>query len=173
LRPPTETGDRFHPKSAEDAIRPWAHRSWIFPRDPNFETKTGRVLDLYAGIFEGRQLRRDEYVISADEMPSIQVLARCHPTRPPGPRRAMRVEHEYKRQGTLAYMAARDIHRAKIFGRCESTTGIAPFAGWSLRSWARSHTPRAAECSGSSATAAPPTEPPPSGGCTRPDGELS
>ena len=24
---------------AEDAIRPWAHRSWIFPRDPDFEPK--------------------------------------------------------------------------------------------------------------------------------------
>src|SRR5438309_8564504 len=22
----------------EDAIRPWQHRSWIFPRDPNFPT---------------------------------------------------------------------------------------------------------------------------------------
>ncbi len=113
---------------SEDAIRPWAHRSWIFPRDPDFEAKAGRVLDLYAGTFEGRKLRRDEYVISADEMPSIQALARCHPTRPPGPGRAMRVEHEYQRRGTLAYMAAWDVHRAKVFGRCEATTGIAPFA---------------------------------------------
>ena len=31
-----------------DAIRPWYHRSWIFPRDPNFADKAGRVLDLYA-----------------------------------------------------------------------------------------------------------------------------
>jgi hypothetical protein len=113
---------------SEDAIRPWAHRSWIFPRDPDFEAKAGRVLDLYAKVFEGRRLRRDEYVISADEMPSNQALARCHPTRPPGPRRAMRVEHEYKRRGTLAYMAAWDVHRAKVFGRCEPTTGIVPFA---------------------------------------------
>jgi hypothetical protein len=29
---------------AEDAIRPWAHRSWIFPRDPDFEPKAARVL---------------------------------------------------------------------------------------------------------------------------------
>ena len=33
---------------SEDAIRPWRHRSWIFPRDPDFETKAARVLDLYA-----------------------------------------------------------------------------------------------------------------------------
>jgi transposase len=31
-----------------DAIKPWQHRSWIFPRDPDFATKAGRVLDLYA-----------------------------------------------------------------------------------------------------------------------------
>jgi hypothetical protein len=31
----------------EDAIRPWQHRCWIFPRDPDFETKAGRILDLY------------------------------------------------------------------------------------------------------------------------------
>jgi hypothetical protein len=34
----------------EDAIKPWQYRSWIFPRDPEFEQKAGRVLDLYQGI---------------------------------------------------------------------------------------------------------------------------
>ena len=29
--------------------------------------------------------------------------------------------------GTWAYLAALDVHRAKVFGRCEATTGIAPF----------------------------------------------
>jgi 16S rRNA (guanine(966)-N(2))-methyltransferase RsmD len=32
-----------------DALQPWRHRSWIFPRDPQFAEKAGRVLDLYAG----------------------------------------------------------------------------------------------------------------------------
>lgn len=35
-----------------DAIRPWYHRSWLFPRDPAFETKAGRILDLYARTWE-------------------------------------------------------------------------------------------------------------------------
>jgi hypothetical protein len=39
----------------------------------------------------------------------------------------MRVEHEYKRGGAWAYLAVLDVHRAKLFGRCEPTTGIAPF----------------------------------------------
>src|SRR2546423_486300 len=29
----------------EDAIRPWQHRCWIFPRDPDFRAKAGRVID--------------------------------------------------------------------------------------------------------------------------------
>jgi hypothetical protein len=33
----------------QDAIRPWSHRSWIFPRDPDFQCKAARVLDLYEG----------------------------------------------------------------------------------------------------------------------------
>ena len=38
----------------------------------------------------------------------------------------MRVEHEYDRD-RVAYMAAYDLRRAKVFGRCEDTTGIVPF----------------------------------------------
>ena len=39
----------------------------------------------------------------------------------------MRVNHDYHRRGALAYLAAYDVHRAKVFGRCEHTTGITPF----------------------------------------------
>ena len=112
---------------AADAIRPWAHRSWIFPRDPDFSTKAGRVLDLYAHSWQRKRLRPDDYVISADEKTSIQARRRCHPTLPPARARPMRVEHEYVRGGALAYLAAWDVHRAKVFGCCEATTGIEPF----------------------------------------------
>ena len=111
----------------EDAIRPWQHRSWIFPRDPNFQTKAERVLDLYQGLWEGQALGANDYVISADEKTSIQARIRLHPTLPPQPKEAMRVEFEYERGGALAYLAAWDVQRAKVFGRCESTTGIEPF----------------------------------------------
>ena len=66
-------------------------------------------------------------MISADEKTSIQARIRKHATTPPAPRRPMRVEHEYARGGALAYLAAWDVHRAKVFGRCEDTTGIEPF----------------------------------------------
>ena len=39
----------------------------------------------------------------------------------------MKVEHEYTRCGAWAYIAALDVHRAKLFGRCEEKNGIAPF----------------------------------------------
>jgi len=112
---------------ADDAIRPWSHRSWIFPRDPDFEAKAGCVLDLYARHWQGKPLGNKDFVISADEKTSIQARHRCYPTLPPGPRRTTRVEHEYERRGALAYLAAWDCGRAQIFARCETTTGIEPF----------------------------------------------
>lgn len=112
---------------AGDAICPWRHRMWIFPRDPDFAAKAARALDLYARIFDGHALGDDEYVICADEKTSIQARCRCHPSLPPGRARLMRVEHEYKRRGALAYLAAYDVHRAKAFGRTDDTTGIVPF----------------------------------------------
>jgi hypothetical protein len=113
---------------AEDVLKPWQHRSWIFPRDPDFAVKAARVLDLYAGTWEGEPLGEREFVVCADEKTSIQARCRCHPTLPPGKARMMRVEHEYERTGALAYLAAYDVHRAQVIGRLEPTTGIEPFA---------------------------------------------
>lgn len=111
----------------EDAIRPWQHRTWIFPRDPLFAIKAGRILDLYERIWDRKPLKSDDFVISADEKTSIQARHRCHRTLPAMPGSPMKVEHEYARCGAWAYIAAMDVHRAKFFGRCEHKTGIAPF----------------------------------------------
>jgi hypothetical protein len=112
-----------------DAIKPWQHRSWIFPRDPRFAEKAGPILDLYQGRWQGERLHPGDYVICADEKPSIQARARKHPTLPAaaGVARGQRVEHEYKRQGALCYLAAWDARRAKLFDRCTPKDGIAPF----------------------------------------------
>jgi hypothetical protein len=111
----------------QDAIRPWYHRSWIFPRDPEFAEKAGRLLDLYARGWDNQPLKDDEFVISADEKTSIQARRRKHPTHACRPRRPMHVEHEYSRCGAWTYLAALDVHRARVFGRCETSNGIAPF----------------------------------------------
>jgi hypothetical protein len=109
------------------SLKPWQQRSWIFPRDPDFQSKAGRVLDLYARRFEGRLLHPGEYVICADEKSQLQALARRHETVAVVPGRPALVEFEYQRGGTLAYLAAWDVHHARIFGRCEQKTGIEPF----------------------------------------------
>ncbi len=111
----------------EDAIKPWQVRSWLFMRDPDFAAKAARVLDLYARRFEGRRLRPDELVICADEKSQLQALGRRHATLAPGPGRPSLCEFDYRRGGTLAYLAAWDVHHANLFGRVEEKTGIEPF----------------------------------------------
>ena len=109
------------------ALKPWRYRSWLYPRDPQFLEKAGPVVDLYAGWWEGEPLQPDDYVLSADEKTSIQARRRCHPSTPPVPGQPMRVEHEYERGGALAYLAAWDVRRGGVSGRCEATTGKAAF----------------------------------------------
>lgn len=111
----------------DDAIRPWFHRSWIFSRDPAFAIQAGRFLDLYERVWEGHPVTADDFVISADEKTSVQARHRGHATQPPWAGMVMKVEHEYKRAGAWAYLAALDVHHARLVGRCESTTRIAPF----------------------------------------------
>ena len=94
---------------ADDALKPWQHRSWIFPRNPHFALKASRALDLYQREWEGEPLGEDEYVLSADEKPGVQARMRIHLPLPPGPGRPMRAESEYHRFGTLAYLAAYDV----------------------------------------------------------------
>jgi hypothetical protein len=57
---------------SEDAIKPWQHRSRIFPPDLEFTEKAGRILDLYSRRWEGELLHPGDYVVSCDEKPSIQ-----------------------------------------------------------------------------------------------------
>lgn len=112
---------------SQDAIKPWQHRSWIFPRDPNFAAKAGPILDLYAGHWQGERLHPGDYVICADEKPSIQARKRIAATRPARRGEGQKVEHEYERMGALCYLAAWDARRAKIFDRCAPQDGIEPF----------------------------------------------
>ena len=111
----------------DDAIKPWSFRSWIFPRDPNFLQKASPILDLYQGFWEGTPLSPEDYVISADEKTSIQCRQRIHQSIPVRSGQPRRVEFEYERGGAVAYMAAWDVRRAKLFGLCENQTGIDSF----------------------------------------------
>ena len=114
---------------SQDAIKPWQYRSWIFPRDPQFTERAGRILDLYAGRFEGELLHPGDYVVCCDEKPSIQARRRKHPTLAAGAavKRGQRVEPEYERRGALCYLAAWDARRARLFDRCAPKDGIVAF----------------------------------------------
>ena len=70
---------------------------------------------------------RGDFVICADEKPSIQARKRIHSTLPSGPGLPQRVEHTYERLGALTYLGAWDVRRGKLFGRSESKGGIEPF----------------------------------------------
>ena len=113
---------------ARDALKPWQHRSWISVRDRPSRPGPPRCWICTPGPGTSRPLGANDYVICADEKTSIQARCRCHPTLPPGKARAMRMEHHYDRGGALACLAAWDVHRGRIAGGCEDTTGIAPFA---------------------------------------------
>jgi hypothetical protein len=110
-----------------DAIKPWRSEHWIFPRAADFASKAGRVLDLYAGLWQDERLDPFDRILSADEKTSIQARIRRHPTLAPAAGRPRRLEPEYKRGGALQYLAAWDIQEGMAFGRCEAKTGIAAF----------------------------------------------
>ena len=110
-----------------DAIKPWRYKYWIVPRDPHFAEKAGPILDLYAGLWQGAPLGPKDHILSADEKTSIQARRRCHPSLPPAPRRPAYIENEYERGGALQYLAAWDVRRGYVMGRCEPKTGIVPF----------------------------------------------
>jgi hypothetical protein len=112
---------------AAAVIKPWRYKYWIFPRDPHLAEKAGRVLDLYAGYWQGAPLGPKDYILSADEKTSIQARLRCPPSLSPAPGRVRRVEHEYERGGALQYLAPWDVRRGLVRGRCEPATGIEPF----------------------------------------------
>jgi hypothetical protein len=119
-----------HPRSGGGHLpldgRPLAGRRRHPPLD--FAVKAARALDLYDRLWDGRPLGEDEYALCADEKSQLQALSRRHPDLPPAPGRDRRQEFEYRRGGTLAYLAAYDVHAARVIGRCAPTTGIEPFA---------------------------------------------
>ena len=58
-----------------------------------------------------------------------QARLRKHSGTAPAANRPMRVEHEYAREGACTYIAAWDVHRAKVFATCIPISEIAHFDG--------------------------------------------
>jgi hypothetical protein len=96
------------------------------PRRSKLCRQSRTILDLYQRVWEGTPLGADDYVICPDEKTSIQARRRKQPTLPPAPNRPTYVEHEYFRLGAWTYLAAWDVHRARVFGRCEVKVELLP-----------------------------------------------
>lgn len=156
----------------EDAIRPWAHRSWIFPRDPAFAAKAGPVLDLYHRRWHGRPLGPRDFVVSADEKTQIQLTTPRHPIAPPAAGHPMRVSSDYRRHGTGAYLAAWDVHRAALFGQVVPAISNAAFDALVADVMRRSPNARRGASSGSSTTGRSIVAPGPATACA-PGGPTS
>jgi hypothetical protein len=112
---------------AEHPVKPWQYRSWIYPRDPDFETKAKVIVDLYQGCYHGEPLGPGDRILSFDAKPQINARSRLHPTLPAAPGRPVRYEHEYRRKGSLSLLAGLDVHTGQVFASTPLTTGIKPF----------------------------------------------
>jgi hypothetical protein len=110
----------------EDALRPWFHRPWLFPTDPQLSARAAPVLDLYHRSWQGKPLGNHDVVLSADELTQLQALSRKHCV-PPGPGQAGLYEFEYARHGTLCYLAFLDVFSGQVYGEVAPHNGIAPF----------------------------------------------
>lgn len=101
-----------------DRARPGSACATVLRRQGHARARSTRT-------YPGRQRLGDkEFVISPDEQPSVQAWSRIRPAA--WPVQAGRYPwNQYERRGTLAYLAAYDVRRARVIGRCDSTTGIA------------------------------------------------
>jgi hypothetical protein len=118
---------------SEDALKPWQHRSWIFPTDPAFLEKAGPVLDLYQGRFGGKLLHPGEFVICADEK-ALDPGTRPHPRDAASlARLAWAAGRAHLPAARGAHLPGRARHRsprrtqARVVGRSEARGGIEPF----------------------------------------------
>ena len=131
----------------QDALRPWRHRSWIFPRDPHFARKAGRVIDLYRRRWKGAALGPQDYVLCIDEKTSIQARRRKHPSypQPQGARSTLSTSTCVRERWPILPrgMCIEPDCSAAASARTVSRRSIA----WSVRSWARSLIGRPAACS--------------------------
>lgn len=112
----------------QDALRPWFHRQWLFPQDPQLVAKATPVLELYHGRWQGQPLRPTDRVVCADELTNLHPCARHHVTTPPRPATSGRYEFSHDRpHERRVYLALREVHTGYVYGEVQPTSGQEPF----------------------------------------------
>jgi transposase len=95
-------------------LKPHKVRYYLDRRDPVFDERKAKVIEVYAAAEMLRTLpeaERPVAVVSYDEKPGIQAIAITAPDLPPKPGKHSTVQrdHEYKRLGTVTLSAAVDL----------------------------------------------------------------
>ncbi|SRR6266487_2549501 len=102
---------------AAASLQPHRSRYWKTATiDAPFTTKAAQILWRYervAWLYE-----RGEVVLCLDEKPHLQALARRVPTQPMRPGQIERHEFEYKRHGTVTFLAALNVYDGTMWGCC-------------------------------------------------------
>jgi hypothetical protein len=110
-----------------DAIKPWQTPVLDLPPRSDFAFEAGRVLDIYGRVWDGEPLGGDESssarTRSLNSKPCTAAPGDCHQDRA-GPDA---FEFEYRRGGTLAYLAAYDVHTRASDRKVRAHHGIVPF----------------------------------------------
>jgi transposase len=95
-------------------VKPHKVRYYLDRRDPAFDERKAKVIEVYAAAEMLRALpeaERPVATLSYDEKPGIQAIATTAPDLPPKPGKHPTVQrdHEYKRLGTVTLSAAVDL----------------------------------------------------------------
>ena len=104
---------------SEGNIKPHKVSYYLEKRDPYFEEKMARILYIYKEIEminEGKSKKKKQVTISYDEKPQIQALKDIAPQLMPVPNKypTKKIDHQYKRLGTVTLLAGIDLHTGRI-----------------------------------------------------------
>lgn len=110
------------------SLQPHRARYWKTATiDGHFTRTAARVLWCYERV--EWLAARDELVICVDEKPNLQALERRCPPQPLRPGRIARLEFEYRRHGTITFLAALNVVDGTMRGACLDANDHRHFLG--------------------------------------------
>jgi len=97
-------------------LQPHRSKYWLNTKEKDRDAFEARVRAVCSLWQDADRLLRDEntHVISVDEMPGLQATERIAETIPMSPGRPQRIEHEYKRHGTLCLIGNWHVARGQL-----------------------------------------------------------
>jgi transposase len=102
---------------ATASLQPHRSRYWKTATiDERFVTQAAKILWRYERV--EWLYERGEVVLCVDEKPHMQVLVRRVPTRPMRRGQIARREFEYRRDGTVTFLAALNVYDGTMWGAC-------------------------------------------------------